>query len=189
LREDTHVSAVRNDHRYRALQLVAALALVAVCAQSAFGTPAKKPVHKTPLTSVEAVTDPDATPDPHDPGTGGGIDTSNYFSRKLASKISACTDQVQTVATTWIKKNHFSVIRLDRKAGDLLIHAATKNLPGLFEVAYTVSTQRERARVTVFYYLPDGSAVEPTEIKPLLSKYHVDLFQDSLTNALLCGSQ
>lgn len=60
------------------------------------GDSRKTSAGRTPLTSIEAVTDIDAPRDPDDPGAGGGIDGVGYFSRRLAPKVGACTAQIRT---------------------------------------------------------------------------------------------
>jgi len=59
----------------------------------------------------------------------------------------------------------------------------------MMELDYTVDLTREKARVTLFYYRPDGGSVDPTQVARLLKAYRVDAFEDSLTSAILCGSQ
>lgn len=149
--------------------------------------PPKQPTKKTPLTSVEAVTDIDAPKDPDDPGTGGGMDASNYFSRKLAAKLSDCTSQIRTVSERWVHDQKLHVISVANKPGDLTIDASQPDLQGFFEVVYRVKLPDERARVTVFFYTADGTPQDPAMIDKLLKTYKIDGFQDNLTHALFCG--
>ena len=149
----------------------------------------KKPPQKTPLTSVEAVTDIDAPKDPDDPGTGGGIDGSNYFSRKLAAKLNDCTTQIRSTSDTWVRTNQLHVLKADQTPGNLLIHVTGDNLQGFFEITYRVKLDQQRARFTVFFYKLDGTQVEPAAIHSLLTTYKIDDFQDKLTQSLLCGGK
>jgi len=159
--------------------------LMVIPAGSAGGQNQKKST-KIPLTSVEAVTDIDAPKDPDDPGVGGGMDASNYFSRKLAPKLVDCTAQIRSAADVWARKYKLSVIKVDDEPGDLLMHMTQGGLEGFFEVTYLVKLQQERARVTVFYYSLDGTQYEPSAITKLLKNYDIEKFQDNLTSALLC---
>ena len=147
----------------------------------------KQTVKRTPLTSVEAVTDIDAPVDPDDPGAGGGVDAEGYFSRKLAAKVATCTDQIQSVGGVWARDQKLSVNKMDKQAGNLLMHMTGPDLNGFFELTYRVKLHDERARVTLFFYSQDGAQHEPAGIRELLKDYHVDTFQDRLTQALLCG--
>lgn len=167
--------------------LVAVGIIAATLSSPLFAVAASPP--RVPLTSVEAVTDPSAPPDPKAPGAGGGIDASTYFTRRLASNISRCTDKVRDVASNWFAKNHFPIVRQDQKPGDLLMHATVSSLSGMMELTYTVDLTHERARVTLFYYRPDGGAVAPTQVKLLLQNYRVGALEDALTAAILCGTK
>lgn len=162
------------------------LVLVMVITAGSAGGQNQKKSKKIPLTSVEAVTDLDAPKDPDDPGVGGGMDASNYFSRKLAPKLVDCTAQVRSAADGWAREYKLSVIKVDDKPGDLLMHMTQDGLQGFFELSYLVKLQQERARVTVFYYSVDGTEYEPAAITKLLKNYDIEKFQDNLTNALLC---
>jgi hypothetical protein len=150
---------------------------------------AKPALMKTPLTSIDAVTDIDAPRDPDDPGTGGGADYAGYFSRRLAIKVSTCTDRIRSITDAWAKENQLVVSKSDHRSGDLLMHLVSGDLDGFFEVAYRVRLQQERARVTLFFYSTDGSRHEPSGIRQLLDRYHVGHFQDDLTKAILCGDR
>ena len=147
----------------------------------------KKKPRKTPLTSVEVVTSIDAPRDPNDPGTGGGIDAANYFSRRLASKISTCTAQIRTTTQTWASQDQLSLVKVNERPGDLLMHMTKADLNGFFELTYRVNLQQERARVTLFFYSADGARHEPAAIRALLTAYKVDALEDKLTQAILCG--
>jgi hypothetical protein len=170
---------------HRSLTLTVSLLALSVVASAASAQ--KQPVKRTPLTSVEAVTDIDAPKDPDDPGTGGGMDASNYFSRKLAAKLNDCTAQIRSTTDAWVRASQLHVVKVEDQPGDLMIHATRSDLEGFFEIIYRVKLQQERARVTVFFYAPDGAQLEPATIDRLLKDYKIDEFQDKLTHALLCG--
>ncbi|MBB5057419.1 hypothetical protein HDF16_002125 [Granulicella aggregans] len=146
-------------------------------------------MQKTPLTSVEAVTDIDAPKDPNDPGTGGGMDAATYFSRKLAPKLGDCTSRIRSTANDWIQVSHLQATKTEQQPGDLLIHATKPDLQGFFEIIYRVRLKEQRARVTVFFYKLDGTQLEPATILPLLKAYKIGDFEEKLTQALLCGSE
>jgi len=145
-----------------------------------------KPSMRTPLTSVEAVTDIDAPKDPDDPGAGGGIDASNYFSRKLAAKLADCTAKIRSATDAWAVDSKLIVTTVDQQPGDLLMHITQAGMTGFFEVTYRVKLQQERARVTLYFYSPDGAQHEPATIHQLLKTYKIETFQDNLSKALLC---
>jgi hypothetical protein len=143
---------------------------------------------RTPLTSIEAVTDIDAPRDPDDPGAGGGVDAAGYFARRLAAKVVACTTQIRTTADGWAKGQNLVASKIDQQPGDLLMHLGKPDLDGFFELTYRVRLQEERARVTLFFYTADGSRRDPGGIKQMLKDYHIAMLQDDLTKALLCGN-
>jgi hypothetical protein len=163
-----------------------ALALLELAVGVAVAQNPKPKLTKTPLTSVEAVTDIDAPRDPDDPGTGGAVDSSNYFSRRLAAKIGNCTDRIRSETDAWAKKYQLGVSKVDRQPGDLLMHMTKPDLAGFFELTYRIALHQERARVTLFFYSKDGARHEPAGIKKLLTDYKIDDLQDLLTKGLLC---
>jgi hypothetical protein len=166
---------------------VAFLALaVAVATAQNPGSGSKPKLIKTPLTSVEAVTDIDAPRDADDPGTGGAADSSTYFSRRLAAKVANCTQLIRTEAAAWAKQYQLGVNKLDQESGDLLMQMTKPDLGGLFELTYRVKLKEERARVTLFFYSLDGARHEPAGINKLLTDYKIADFQDLLTKGLLC---
>jgi hypothetical protein len=166
--------------------VVLALLTLVVGVAVAQNRASKPKLTKTPLTSVEAVTDIDAPRDPDDPGTGGAVDSSNYFSRRLTAKIGNCTDRIRSETDTWAKKYQLGVSKVDDQPGDLLMHMTKPDLAGFFELTYRVALHQERARVTLFFYSKDGARHEPAGIKKLLTAYKIDDFQDLLTKGLLC---
>ena len=135
---------------------IVVLASSFLVSQAAISAPQKK-TRRTPLTSVEVVTSIDAPKDPDDPGIGGGIDAANYFSRRLASKIGACTAKIRFATQDWATHERLTVVKVSQKPGDLLMHMTKSNLTGLFELTYRINLQQERARVTLFFYSADGS--------------------------------
>jgi hypothetical protein len=170
----------------RGAALLLSIAASYFLCQSATASPQKKP-RRTPLTSIEVVTSIDAPKDPDDPGTGGGIDAANYFSRRLASKIATCTGQIRSTAQTWANQDQLTIVKLNQRPGDLLMHMTKADLSGFFELTYRVNLQQERARVTLFFYSSDGSRHEPSAIRSLLNTYQVGTLEDKLTQAILCG--
>jgi hypothetical protein len=181
----TAYSRTRTPGLRRSIAVTLAVSLLALTAHAA--PRQKQHPQKTPLTSVEAVTDLDAPRDADDPGTGGGIDGADYFSRKLAAKLNDCTAQIRSATDTWARANQLHVIKADQQPGNLLIHATRADLEGFFEITYRVKLDQQRARFTVFFYKLDGTQVEPAAIHTLLKTYKIDGFQDNLTRALLCG--
>jgi len=177
-----------NSMNLQRLYAVVAVAIVALAlATAAAQSPGSKPkLIKTPLTSVEAVTDIDAPRDPDNPGTGGAVDSSTYFSRRLAAKVANCTDHIRSDASAWAKKYQLSVSKVDQEPGDLLMQMTKPDLAGLFELTYRVKVKQERARVTLFFYSEDGARHEPAGINKLLTDYKIADFQDLLTKGLLC---
>ena len=159
------------------------------CQETWSSQAANQQLQKTPLTRVEVVTDIDTPRADDDPGTGGGIDSSNYFSRRLAEKISVCTDQIRTVTEKWAKQNQLVLNKVDRRPGDLLIQATKHDLKGLFELTYRVNLKQERADVTLYFYSQDGFRQDPAVILTFLKTYKVETFQDELTSALMCGDK
>lgn len=183
----TRHSRIRALRLRRSVAVATAIGMLLLTANA--GPPGQQHLRKTPLTSVEAVTDIDAPKDPDDPGTGGGIDGSNYFSRKLAAKLNDCTAQIRSTSDAWTRANQLHVIKADQQPGNLLIHATGPDLEGFFEITYRVKLDQQRARFTVFFYRLDGTQVEPAAIHTLLKTYKIDDFQDNMTRALLCGDK
>jgi hypothetical protein len=166
---------------------IAAAFLALACAVAAAQNRGVKPkLTKTPLTSVEAVTDIDTPRDRDDPGTGGAVDSSTYFSRRLAAKVANCTDHIRTETNAWAKQYQLGVSKVDQEPGDLLMQMTKPDLAGLFELTYRVKLKQARARVTLFFYSEDGARHEPAGISKLLADYKIADFQDLLTKGLLC---
>lgn len=170
----------------RVFGVALALLALAVAVAPAQSRDAKPKLTKTPLTSVEAVTDIDAPRDPDDPGTGGAVDSSGYFSRRLIARIENCTDRLRSETGAWARNHELVVSKVDRQPGDLLMQMTKPDLAGLFELTYRVNLKLERARVTLFFYSLDGARHELAGIKKLLTDYKIDAFQDVLTKGLLC---
>jgi hypothetical protein len=144
----------------------------------------------TPLTSIGAVSDPDAAVDLDDPGTGGSFDSTTYFRNRLTSPaaIAACASSIQQVAAAWASKFTFSESFREMRPNGLTLQYVKVGVKGLFEFTYRVQFQT-RARVTLNYYAQDGSLLEPSAIQTLLSRYSIGPLEDSLDSALRCGRQ
>jgi hypothetical protein len=149
----------------------------------------KKAAIRSPLTSIGLVTDVDADADPDDPGMGGGVDSTVFFTNKLVPKISACTAIVQSVAATWAKANQLGIVKLSQKPGNLLMHVSNAGLAGFFEVVYRVDVAKERARATLFFYSPDGARHEPVQLRAILDQFEIMKFQDQLVRAMTCEAK
>jgi hypothetical protein len=141
---------------------------------------------RTPLTSIAVVTSLDVSPDPEDPGAGGGFDAETYFREALVSKIGDCTKLIEAEFATWSQLQGFVIPKKERSPAGLLVHATKIGFEGLFELVYRVDPKRERARVTVYYYSNDGVQHEPLGIKMLLDGYGIAALQDKLETALQC---
>lgn len=144
----------------------------------------------TPLTSVGAVSNPDAPSDPDDPGTGGSFETTSYFRNRLtgSAAIADCASMIEKVAVAWAGK--FSLSRSFRELHPrgLTLQYVKGDLKGLFELTYKVELQTH-ARVTVNFYAQDGSMLDPASIQSMLTQYQIGMLEDSLDVALRCGKQ
>ena len=144
----------------------------------------------TPLTSIGAVSNPDAPADPDDPGTGGSFETTSYFRNRLTSPtaIAACASMIEKVALAWAGK--FSLSRAFRELHPtgLTLRYVKGDLKGLFELTYRVELQTH-ARVTMNFYAQDGSVLDPASIQSMLTQYQIGMLEDSLDAALRCGNQ
>lgn len=145
-------------------------------------------LRRSPLTSVGAVTSLGASPDLDDPGAGGGFDSEAYFRNRFLPKLSDCTEKITNVYKAWAIAHGFQIPLRETGPGKVLIHATRADLNGLFELTYRVHPNRERARVTVYFYSRDGARHEPTAVVTMLRTYGIAELQDDLDTALACGN-
>ena len=143
----------------------------------------------TPLTSVGAVSNLEAPPDPNEPGIGGGIDHVSYFRNRFIPQLTNCTQQVVAVYREWAGAHALQLPLQETQDGNVLMHATRAGLDGLFELTYRVDTLMERARFTVYYYSADGARLSPLAIPTILEKWDIAALQDSLDGALSCGNE
>lgn len=143
--------------------------------------------NRSPLTSVGAISALELPPDPEDPGIGGGFDHVSYFRNRFIPKLDDCTAQIDAVFRGWVASHDLVIPLHETSPGELLIHATQLGLDGLFELTYRVDTKRERARVTVYFYSPDGVRHAPLAIKEMLERWEISKLQDALDKALACG--
>jgi hypothetical protein len=168
------------------------LALMAAALLAAFAPAASNAApprgQATPLTSVGVVSDPDAPPDPDDPGTGGAFDAGAYFQDRLtsAAAIAACAAKIEAVASAWAKKYALTETERDPGVANLTLIYVKAGLQGVFEVTYKVELGT-RARVTLNFFAQDGRALEPAAIQSFITDYGVGALEDGLHDAVGCG--
>ena len=141
---------------------------------------------RTALTSVGAVDDTDAPPDPEDPGLGGGFDAENYFQNILVAKISDCTSGVLKEFVAWAQGQALSIDKTVKEPSSLLAYASLVTPPGVLELSYRFDSTQKRARATLYFYSTDGAQHEPMAIESLLKQYKVANLQDRVRVAIDC---
>lgn len=169
-------------------KLIKKIAVLAGIAGSTFSGASAEEANKTALTSIGGTATLDAGLDQNDPGIGGGFDQEAFFQNRYIPDLSICTEQIERVFLSWTDANNLLLPRREASEDQVLIHATSDTLDGIFELSYKIDAERMRARVTVFYLLKNGTALNPVLIKPLLDTWEIVDLQDELDDALKCDN-
>lgn len=163
-------------------------ALLACCYADGFATPSdtQLPDKRSPLTSISAVENLDAPPDPDDPGAGGGFDAETYFQNFVLAEVHTCPRVVLNEFIVWSKAQSLSITKTIQEPTSLLAFAALSAPAGVLELVYKFNTTQKRSRATLYFYSGDGSKHEPVAIVELLKRYDVAALQDKLRTAIAC---
>jgi hypothetical protein len=162
------------------------IAFAITFALSSASSASSEQIAKTALTSIGAVSSLDVGHDSEDPGIGGGFDQEAYFQNRYIPDLASCTEQIERIFVSWTSANELVLPRREAGADRLFIHATSDTLDGIFELTYQIDAQRERARVSVFFILKDGTALDPVLINPILENWSIAGLQDDLNVALKC---
>ena len=144
--------------------------------------------NRTALTSIGGTSTLEVGNDPDDPGIGGGFDQEAFFQNRYIPNLASCTEQIERIFLTWTEANEFLLPRREASEDEVLIHATSDTLDGIFELSYKIDAEQMRARVTVFYFLKNGTALNPVLVKPILETWDIANLQDELDGALKCDN-
>ncbi len=170
------------------LKFITKIAVLAGVAGSTFSGVFAEEANKTALTSIGGTATLDTGVDPDDPGIGGGFDQEAFFQNRYIPNLSICTEQIERIFLSWTEAKNLFLPRREASEDQILIHATSDTLDGIFELSYKIDAERMRARVTVFYLLKNGAALNPILIKPLLETWEIADLQDELDDALKCDN-
>jgi len=163
------------------------IATFACCLGLAAASDISLPENRSPLTSIGAVEDFDAPPDPEDPGSGGGFDAETYFQNVVLAKVASCPEGVLREFLAWSRGHSLSLIKTVEEPAALLAYAALAAPSGVLELVYRFNATQKRSRVTLYFYSGDGSKHEPSALIELLKRYDVASLQDKLRTAVACS--
>lgn len=164
-----------------------ALVCINVYAVSDVAAALEKPA--TPLLGITAVDDVFSDINEPEAHEGGAMGMQRFFSTKVISKLSTCTDDVHRVFSNWLAESELTPVDEIKSEHKLTILVWDKQRQGLFEAGYVLNIEQQYVRASLDYYSIDGQKVSPSSIKPLLDTYNLTALWNNISGALECTLQ
>jgi hypothetical protein len=159
--------------------------LLATCASSPKGVPDGAVFTELGEVVVEGDLD-QPFPDALRLGHGGGMNVETMFSKFHFGKLKRCQDEIRRVAIAWAAEQKLSLVTERRDAHHLLLHFASAEPRGFYEVTYKIYPEHRSTHAYFGFYDAKLTRLAPETIKALLDRNALGPFSDRLRKAAAC---
>lgn len=119
-------------------------------------------------------------------GQGGGMNVETMFSKFYFANVKRCQEATRRAAIAWASDHKLSLVTERREALYLLMHFASAEPRGFYEVKYTIYPEHRAIHAYFGFYDEKLKRLAPETIRAMIDRHALGPLAETLRKAAAC---